>query len=188
MQKNTEQDRHQQHSAGILRVEAANDGERDGKGDQAAEDGKEHAVGGQAGALIVICGQLGGQGDVRHIDQREGGVKQHVGKCIIRHQQQLVFQGRAHPEKDKAQRKGQRSKEQEWPPAAPAGARAVGEVSDERIIDVVPGAPDEDSCRCQACRHTDYIGEKNGEINRQNGVGEAERDIACTIDPFDSPG
>ena len=44
------------------------------KGGQAAGDGKGHAIHRQGGALIVILGQFGRQGEIRHGDHGVEGI------------------------------------------------------------------------------------------------------------------
>ncbi len=129
------------------RVEPAHDQQRYGKGHQAAQDGEEHARRGQCGALVVIGGQLGGQGVVGHVDEGGHRIIQRVNQRVIDAQPSWLAKRRAPPDQGERQHQGQRAEEQERAAASPARACAVGDVADDRVVDVVPGAADEDGER-----------------------------------------
>ena len=175
---------HEQHARRVLRREAADDHGRHGEGHQAAQDGEEHAVRCEGGALVVVGGQLRREGKVGHVDEGGGGVEEDVGGSVVDGQEQVALQRRAVPEQGEGQGEGQGSEEQEGPATAPAGAGAVGDVADEGVVDVVPGAPDEDGSGGDAGTNAHDVGQEDGEVGPQDGPGEAEAGIADAVEEF----
>ncbi len=123
--------------AGTLEDPCQDGGE--GRAQDVAEDAEHHADGGKAGALVVVTGQLGGEGvvgggghGVEGIHQPEaeqdGEEGSRAGKSF--------WKGEHDPGSD-AQRHG--ADDHVNAPAPEAGAGAVGPVTEERVVEGVPG-------------------------------------------------
>jgi hypothetical protein len=54
----------------------------------------------------------------------------------------------------------------------------------ERVVDVVPGAPDEDSRRGNGWVNANHIRKENGKISANDGAGQAETDVPNAVDYF----
>ncbi len=129
---------------GLLHVQAGTleDAGQDGGGSRAqdvAEDAEDHADRGQAGALVVVTGQLGGQGVVGDGGHGVEGIHQPEAE---QHGEEggrageTLGQGE-HDAGGDAQR---HRADQHVDAAAPeAGAGAVGPVAEEGVVEGVPG-------------------------------------------------
>jgi len=150
--------------------------------------GKGHPVGGQGSTLVVILGQFGGQGNVRHRNERVGSVEQEVSDGVIGAQQELAVGRRAVPHHGEHQPERDEAEEQEGPPSPPAGAHPVGEEADQRVVDVVPGAANEDSQGGVGGFHPDHIGHKDGEQHLHGRIGAGEPEVADAVEEFGAAG
>jgi hypothetical protein len=61
-------------------------------------------------------------------------------------------------------------------------------MSEQRVIDVVPGTPQENGNCCDSRVDADYIGEEDGKIRTDDRSGQAKADITEPINDFLSPG
>ena len=172
---------HDQHPWSVVRLKRPNDQQGDGKGDEAAQDGKEHAIGGQAGALVIVRGQFRSERKVGHIDEGGRSVKDHVRRRIVDGQEDHIVPGRPPPEQGKRQGKGQGPEKQEGSPPSPARARAVRQVAKDGIVDVIPTATDKDGNRGDPWGDTHHVGQEDEEIGPQDRRRQAKAGIAHTV-------
>ncbi len=165
-------------------LEAPDDQERNRKGQQAAEDGEEHAIRGQRGPFVVIGGQFGGEGEVGHVHEGGAGIKEDVGRRVIGRQRHLVLQGRTPPEGHEGQREREPAKQQEGPASAPAAAGAVGDVPDDWVIDPIPTLAYQDGRRGQTSGDAHDVRQENGQVGANDGGGETEPQIPGSVQEF----
>ena len=85
------------------------------------------------------------------------------------------------PQQGKGNRERERAKQKERPSSSPTRTGAIGDVSEERVVDVVPGASYENG-RCRDGRvNPDHIGQENGEVGADNGAGQTEAYIPQAV-------
>jgi len=94
----------------------------------------------------------------------------------------LAVGRRAVPEQGEHQPERDEPKQEEGPPAPPAGTDPVGEESDQRVVDVVPGAADEDCQRRVGGFQPDHVGQEDREKDLHGGVSTGEAEITDAIE------
>ena len=185
--REAEQAAHQQHARRVFRAEGADDHERHGEGHQARGDGEEHPVGREGRALVVVGGELGGEREVGHVHEGGPGVVEQVRDRVVDRERDRARERRPPPEHGEHRGERQRAEQQEGPAPAPAGARAVGEVPDERVVEVVPGAADEDRGRRHARGEAHHVGQEDGEVGADDGARQAEAGVARAVEQLGAP-
>ena len=94
----------------VFWAHGADDCQWHSKGDHAGQERESHPVCGQAGALVIIQGELGGQGVIRHIDQGGGQVEEEISSGVVGSQGKLGIEWRAVSSAAKVRAKGSQPK------------------------------------------------------------------------------
>ena len=175
---------HEQDPVGMVRLKAPHDPKGNREGQQAAQDGEEHARGRQSRTFVVVVRQLRRERVVRHVDECGGRIKEGEGHGVVDAQ----GQGRrrvagCHHKQAEGGREGQGAEKQEGPAATPAGARPVRDVADDRIVDVVPGAADEKGRAATAGATPTTSVRNKRQVDVEDRVGKAESQVARAVDP-----
>ena len=152
---------------------------------QRNEDRVPHAPTGQAGPFVIIFGQFRGQGCVGRVDDRKRRVIEDEDDCVVEGGSHIPLErGRAEHEEE-AHAEGQRAQQHERTPPPPTAAEAVAEDADQRVVDAVPEAADDEGNTGQPHVHAH---DADREIEPEQGARRRGRRRAPITQPVNSLG
>ena len=142
-----------------------------------------HPRGGEAGALVIIIGELGRQRVVGHVGERPQGIEEQERAGDPQEHPDRLQSARHEPQQRDAD--AQRDRAEDHVDAALAEAlrsRPVGHPAEQRVVDRIPDLADEQGAAHQRGRQQRRVGVEDQQKELQRRVDQRVADVADAVE------